>query len=450
MSNELIQPTAIRQRLQSLAERMMQKARDKGADEAEISAGISQSLCAGARAGEAERLEFVIEQSLTLRLYKQQRKGVASINTLDEQAIDRALDMALAMAEQASPDACNGLPEQAELASETRDFDLWHPWDLDSHGAMHLALACEQAALDYDPRIEQTEGADLESRLGLGLYANSLGFVGFSKHSRHGMSVMPIARSTTGDRQRDYDWDSRCRADLLKSPESLGRAAAACTLARLDPGKPPTGHAPVLFTERVSGSLAGHLLSAISGASLYKDMSWLKDKLGCRVLPEGFQLVERPHLTGSLSSTDYDSKGMPTRTQSFVVDGILEQYVLDLYSARKLGLSPTGNSSGVHNLFFESPDPRPFESLVREMERGLIVTDLMGSAINPVTGDYSRGASGFWVEQGQIRFPVAEVTIAGRLQEMLAGIVATGNDPDDRKNIRCGALLVERMMVGGQ
>jgi PmbA protein len=192
------------------------------------------------------------------------------------------------------------------------------------------------------------------------------------------------------------------------------------------------------------------LLSAISGASLYKDMSWLKDKLGCRVLPEGFQLVERPHLTGSLSSTDYDSKGMPTRTQSFVVDGILEQYVLDLYSARKLGLSPTGNSSGVHNLFFESPDPRPFESLVREMERGLIVTDLMGSAINPVTGDYSRGASGFWVEQGQIRFPVAEVTIAGRLQEMLAGIVATGNDPDDRKNIRCGALLVERMMVGGQ
>lgn len=446
-SSDLSDLGAARARLETLAEDALARARKGGASAAEVGASLAGGLSVTVRKGEVETLEHQRDRGFSVTVYFGQRKGSASTSDLAPQAIQETVDKACTIARYTAEDACAGLPDREAMAVDPPDLDLDHPWEIEPDQAVALARDCEAAGLQADERITNTEGGSLSSHRGLRVYANTHGFSGGYASTSHSLSCALIAGK--GDQmQRDYWYTlSRC-ADTLESPEAVGRRAAERTLRRLGARKVSTRSVPVIFVAELARGFLGHLVGAVKGGAQYRKASFLLDAAGTQVLPEWMSLEERPHIPRAMGSAPFDAEGVATHDRMLVDAGVLQGYVLSTYSARRLGLRTTGNAGGIHNLHVRG-DGQDFAALLRRMGRGLVVTELMGQGVNGVTGDYSRGASGYWVEGGEIAHPVQEVTIAGNLKELYRDIQAVGSDVDRRGVIQCGSLLVGRMTVAG-
>jgi len=449
MSNPVAsQPSYSQQDLQDLVTLALGEARALGASEAEVGVSVETGLSVTARLREVETLEYQRDRGMGVTVYRGKRKGSASTGDLSASAIRDTVAKAYSIAGFTAEDECAGLPDPDTLARDFPDLDLFHPWSIEPDEAREQAIACEAAALDADPRIGNSEGATLSSHRGLRVFGNSLGFLGSVSTTLHSLSCVVVAEAGE-EMQRDY-WYSTVRDWRdLEDGISIGKQAAARALRRLNARKLATSTAPVLFVPELARGLFGSFLGAIRGGSQYRRASFLLDAAGEKVFPDWMQLSERPHLRKALSSAAFDSEGVATRDREIVDRGVLNGYVLSTYSARKLGLKTTGNAGGVHNLIV-APGSEDFAGLLRRMDRGLVVTELMGQGVNGVTGDYSRGAAGFWVENGAIAYPVHEITIAGNLREMFQQVVAVGNDVDPRGGIRTGSVLIEQMTIAGE
>ncbi|MCW3149822.1 metalloprotease PmbA [Stutzerimonas stutzeri] len=434
--------------LREQVERIIEEARRQGASASEVSVSMEQGLSTTVRQGEVETVEFNRDQGFGITLYVGQRKGSASTTGSGDAAIRETVAAALAIARHASEDEFAGLADPALMARNLPDLDLFHPWQISPEQAIETALSCEGAAFAQDPRIRNADGTSLNTHQGCRAYGNSHGFIGGYCSTRHSLSCVMIAEHE-GQMQRDYYYDVSRRGDALTDPLSIGRRAAERAVRRLGARPVPTCEVPVLFSADLATGLFGHFLAAISGSNLYRKASYLEGALGQMLFPEWLSLDERPHLAQALGSAAYDGDGLATYAKPFVESGKLISYVLGTYSGRKLGMPSTANAGGVHNLFVSHGDEDQ-AALVRRMGRGLLVTELMGQGLNLVTGDYSRGAGGYWVENGEIQFPVQEVTIAGNLRDMFRQILAVGCDTETRSNVRTGSVLIERMMVAGK
>lgn len=433
--------------LREQVERIIAEATRQGASACEVAVSVEQGLSTSVRQGEVETVEFNRDQGFGITLYVGQRKGSASTSATGADAIRETVAAALAIARHASEDDCAGLADSALMARDLPDLDLYHGWSITPDQAIERALACEAAAFATDKRVTKADGTTLNTHQGCRVYGNSHGFVGGYASTRHSLSCVMIAE-LEGQMQRDYWYDVNRRGELLATPESIGRRAAERAASRLGARPVPTAEVPVLFAPEVAVGLFGHFLGAISGGSLYRKSSFLEGALGQRLFPQWLTLDERPLLRGALGSASFDNDGLATYAKPFVEGGELVSYVLGTYSGRKLGMPSTANSGGVHNLFVSHGDEDQ-AALIRRMGRGLLVTELMGQGVNLVTGDYSRGAGGYWVENGEIQFPVQEVTIAANLRDLFRNIVAIGNDVEYRGNLHTGSVLIEKMMVAG-
>ncbi|PHM27151.1 metalloprotease PmbA [Xenorhabdus ehlersii] len=419
-----------------------------GCDAAEVAVNKTTGISVSTRFSEVENVEFNSDGALGITVYHQQRKGSASSTDLSPEAIARTVQAAIDIARYTSPDPYAGPADKALLAFEAPELDLFHPADLDADKAIELAARAEQASLQADERITNTEGGSFNSHYGIRVFGNSHGMLQSYCSSRHSMSSCVIAEQD-GNMERDYAYTVSRHLDELKSPEWVGQECARRTLSRLGARKLSTMKAPVIFAAEVATGLFGHLVGAISGSSIYRKSSFLLDSLGKPILPSWLTIEEQPHLLRGLASTPFDSEGVRTTTRDIVKDGVLQTWLLTSYSARKLGMVNTGHAGGIHNWRIAGQG-LDFAGLVREMGTGLIVTELMGQGVSAVTGDYSRGASGFWVENGEIQYPVSEITIAGNLKDMWANMVTIGNDIETRSNIQCGSVLLPEMSIAGQ
>lgn len=418
-----------------------------GASQAEAALAIDSGLSVSVRNGEIETLEYHQDKGLAITVFINQCMGSANTSDLSEKAIRQTVKTATEIARFTARDEFSGLADADELAWEYPDLNLYSSWNVDAEEAVELAVSCEAAALKVDKRIVNSEGASLSSHESFQVYGNSHGLMAFYPSSRHSLSCSVIGQDG-GSMQRDHWFTSARDASYLESPVAVGKQAAKRTLARLNAQKISTAKMPVLFSPDVSSGLLSHFLSAISGSNLYRKSSFLLDCLGRKVLPEWVRILEQPHIVGGAGSCPFDSDGVKTQSRIIVEDGILQSYILDSYSGRKLQMKTTGNAGGVHNLILESGQQN-FKAMLKLMDKGLLVTELMGQGINIVTGDYSRGAAGFWVENGKIQYPVEEITIAGNLADMFQKIIAVGSDVDYRRNIRSGSILIEEMMISG-
>ncbi|MEO7065135.1 MAG: metalloprotease PmbA [Dokdonella sp.] len=435
-------------RLAQIAEDVIRRCHAKGASEADVAASIDTGLSVGVRLGEVETVEHTRDRGVSLTVYFGKRKGSASTADLDPQSIEQTVDHACAIARYTEEDSANGLADPALLARDTPDLDLWHPWDIAPDDAIRLGIEIEDAGRGFDPRIGNSDGASVQASASLTAYANSLGFVGTERGTHHSLSVALIAEDANG-MQRDYWYDSARAADDFMDTAQLGRKAAERTVSRLGARGLSTRDCPVLFAPEIARGLIGNYLSAVSGGALYRRASFLVDHVGKRVFPDWMQVVERPRIPRGHGSTAFDSEGVATRDSDLVTDGVVARYILGSYSARKLGLQSTGNAGGIHNVLVK-PGDDDFAAMLKRMHTGLLVTELMGQGVSLLTGDYSRGASGFWVENGEIVYPVEEITIAANLRDMFANIAAVGSDVDPRSHILCGSILLERMMIAGE
>ena len=435
-------------RLSDIAEDVIRRCRAKGASEADVAASVDEGLAVNVRLGEVETVERTRDRGVSVTVYFGRRKGSANTADLDPKSIEQTVEHACAIARHTEEDPANGLPDAALLAREMPDLDLWHPWDITAEDAIRLGVEIEDAGRAFDPRIDNSEGASVQVGASMTAYANSLGFLGTERGTRHSLSCALIAEDDAG-MQREYWYDTVRAAGDFASAASIGRKAAERTVARLGARKLSTRECPVLFVPEVARGVIGHFLSAVSGGALYRRASFLVDHAGKRVFPDWMQIVERPHIPRGHGSTAFDSEGVATRDSDLVRDGVLARYILGSYSARKLGLQSTGNAGGVHNVVVGTGND-DFAALVKRMGTGLVVTELMGQGVSLITGDYSRGAAGFWVENGEIAYPVEEITIASNLREMFDRIVAVGSDVDLRSHILCGSILVDRMTVAGE
>lgn len=443
---EVVGPEALPE-LQARVERILAEARRQGASACEVAVSVEQGLSTTVRQGEVETVEFNRDQGFGITLYVGQRKGSASTSASGEDAVRETVAAALAIAKHASEDECAGLADAALMARDLPELDLYHPWSITPEQAVEQALICEAAAFETDKRVSKADGTTLNTHQGCRVYGNSHGFVGGYASTRHSLSCVMIAEAQ-GQMQRDYWYDVSRIGSQLADPASIGRRAAERTAARLGARPVPTCEVPVLFAAELATGLFGSLLGAISGGNLYRKSSFLEGALGQRLFPEWLSIDERPHIPRAMASAAFDNDGLATYAKPFVEQGELVSYILGTYSGRKLGLPSTANAGGVHNLFV-SHGQEDQVALLRRMGRGLLVTELMGQGLNMVTGDYSRGAAGYWVENGEIQFPVQEVTIAGNLKDMFRQIVAVGSDLELRGNIRTGSVLIERMTVAG-
>ncbi|MEW6611361.1 MAG: metalloprotease PmbA [Pseudomonadota bacterium] len=434
--------------LHDLVAQILDEAKRQGASQAEASVSEGKGLSVTVRLGEVETIEFHQDKGLGVTVYFGQSKGHASTSDFSADAIRETVRAASTIARHTAADPFAGLADPALLAREIPDLDLYHPWDIDADDAIELARRCEEAARGADRRISNSEGASLGSGEGLAVYANSNGFLGAYRSSRHNLSCSVIAQDAQGGMQRDYWYDVARDAGSLADPETVGRIAAERTLRRLDARKLSTRRAPVLFENQVAASLLSHFSSAISGSSLYRKTSFLLDALGTPVFAPGIRIYEEPHRLRGLGSAPFDGEGVATRNRDLITDGVLQSYLLDSYSARKLGATSTGNAGGAHNLTLQ-PGELDFPALLKRMGTGLLVTELIGFGVNNVTGDYSRGAAGFWVENGEIQYPVEEITIAGNLRDMYRQIAAVGADMLIHGNTGSPSILIEEMTIAG-
>lgn len=431
--------------------KVLELAETLGVDSAEVAMSRQQGLSVGTRMGEVETVEFTNDGALGLTVYIEGRKGSASTADFSEGALQQAVQAAVNIAKYTSVDDCSGLAEKSLLAMEPEDLDLFHHKSLNTDEAIEIAKACEESALTYDKRITNSDGASLDSFEGFKVYGNTHGqLVGYPS-SRHSLSCVMIA-SDGNDMQRDYAYSVNRKFDLLDAPASIGTKASIETLSRLNPQKLPTGKVPVMFRADIANTIFGHFISAISGGNLYRKSSFLLDSIGKAVFPSFLNISERPHIKGALASSAFDSEGVKTVDREIITEGCLESYLLTTYSARKLGLETTGHAGGIHNWILNAQGEGRggnFDTMLKKLGTGFLVTELMGQGVNVVNGDYSRGAAGFWVENGEITFPVSEVTIAGNLQEMFKGLIAVGDDLDMRGSIRTGSLLINEMQIAG-
>lgn len=439
-------------RLADLAEDVIRRARAAGASQSEVSASVSSGLSVDVRLGEVETVERNRDRGFGLTVYFGQRKGSASTADLKPASIEATIAQACAIARYTEPDPCAGLADAAQMQTRFPELDLWHPWRLDVDGAIEIGRVVE-AAGRADSAIGNSEGASVQGGEALGVYANSHGFVGRERGTHHSISCSLIAGE--GDRMQRDGWYEYVRdAGAFPAFEAIGRKAAERAAARLGARRISTRECPVLFSPEVARSLWGHLLAAASGGSLYRRASFLLDQAGKPVLPAFVDIAEKPFLPRGHASAAFDAEGVATRESALVERGVLQHYVLGSYSARKLGLQTTGNAGGVHNLVVEpgSVDGAAlgFDELLRTMGTGLLVTELIGQGVSIVTGDYSRGAAGFWIENGEIAHPVQEITIAGKLRDIFMDVLAVGSDVDPRSSILTGSILIGNMTVAGE
>ena len=433
--------------LQARVHDMLAYAREHGATgcEAEASQGYGQSVTV--RKGEVETIEYNRDKGISVSVYIGQRKGHASTSDFGTQALQDTVDKALTIARYTAEDSFAGLPDEALLAREIPELDLYYPWDCTVEQAIAQAQTCEAAALAVDTRINNSEGASVNTQESLFVYGNSLGFLAGYPTSRHGISCAVIAESDAG-MQRDYWYTTARAAADLESGVDVGRRAGERTVRRLDARQVKTCQVPVLFEAPVAAGLISHFVSAASGGSLYRKSSFLLDSLGKPIFAPLVNITERPHIRKGLASSPFDNEGVATHDRELVKDGVLQGYFLGSYSGRKLGMPSTGNAGGNHNLIVSSTG-EDFAALLKKMGTGLLVTELLGHGTNMVTGDYSRGAAGFWVEGGEIQYAVEEITIAGNLQDMFKQIIAIGTDVEARGSKQTGSILIERMTVAG-
>ncbi len=436
--------------LKSIVTESLKLARDRGATQAEADVSLQKGLTTTVRLGEVETVEYQRDRGMGITVYFGKRKGSASTADLSGKAVAETVEKACDIARYTAEDECAGLADPEELARDIPDLDLDHPWDISPEQAVDTARACEAAGRSVDTRITNSEGASVGSHRGVRVYGNSHGFLeGFASTS-HSVSCVLLAQ-VGEDMQRDYWYSSTRDARDLESAESIGRKAGERAVQRLGARRIATQKARVLYAPEVARGLIGHLLGAIRGSSQYRKSSFLLGAAGQQVLPEFIALRERPHIRKALGSSPFDSEGVATRDRDIVSDGVLQGYVMGSYSARKLGLKTTGNAGGTHNLLVE---PRgggvPVEQLLKQLGTGLLVTELMGQGVNGVTGDYSRGASGYWVENGVAAYPVHEITIAGNLKDMYRNIAAIGSDVDVRGGVRVGSVLLSEMTIAGE
>ncbi|MGI0115622.1 metalloprotease PmbA [Zooshikella sp. RANM57] len=442
-----IDPKVEQKQLESLVEQILSEAKRQGATAAEVGVSLDTGLSASVRKGEVETVEFNCDRGFGITAYVGKRKGSASTSDSSPQAIEDTVAAAVNIARYTSEDDCAGLADPEQLAQQIPDLDLYHPWGITPEQAVELAKTTEAAAFQQSDLISNSEGSTVASHQGCRLYGNSNGFLGSYLSSRHSISCVMIAQQQK-EMQRDYWYTIARKCGDLQAAEQVGAKAAERTVARLGSRKVETCQVPVLFSAELASSILGHFLSAVTGSSQYREASFLLNSLGQQIFPDNVRIHEQPHLKGAIGSAAFDNDGLATYAKDFVTDGVLQSYILSTYSARKLKMQSTANAGGVHNLFIE-PHDYSLDDLLKKMDRGLLVTELMGHGINAVTGDYSRGAAGFWVEYGKIQFPVSEVTIASNLKDMFRNLVAIGNDIDWRSNVKTGSLLIEQMTVAG-
>ena len=433
--------------LKERVERVLKLARELGASDAEASASFSSGLSVTVRMREVETLEYHRDQGIGLTVYFGQRKGSASTSDLGIEALEESVRRACGLAKYAAEDDCSGLADADRMARSIPDLDLCHPWSIEPPQAIVLATDCESAALDSDSRITNSEGATVGTSSGCSVYGNSNDFLEGYRTSQHSLSCAVVA-AENGQMERDYEYTvARDPADLSE-PAVVGREAADRTVRRLGSTKLETRSSPVLFPARLARGLFGHFLGAISGGAQYRKATFLLDGLDTRVFADLVSIDELPHLAKGLASAPFDNEGVATHDRTLVDAGVIKGYVLGSYYARKLGMETTGNAGGIHNLVV-SDTGQSFADLLAQMDRGFVVSELMGHGINSTTGDYSRGAAGFWVENGEIQYPVNEITVAGNLRDMYRNIVAIGNDRDYRGGIRTGSVLVDGLTLAG-
>ena len=436
-----------RKELEALVRMALEEARQQGVDQAEVAASNDTGLSATARLGDVENLEYTNDRGIGITVYKDMRKGSASTSDIRPEAVREAVGKACTFATCTAQDPNSGLADADLMCADVKELDLDHRWTIEAPDAIEMAIKCEAVALKFDSRISNSEGATVSSNRGSRAYGNTHGFIGSISKSSHSISCVVLA-SNDGEMQRDYYYSAARDAADLESADLIGEIAAKRAVSRLGARKMKTTRAPVLFIPELARGFIGHSIGAISGGAQYRRASFLLDAVGEKVFPDFLSIEERPHLQKGMSSTSFDGDGVATYDRDIVSGGVLQGYILSSYSARRLGLQTTANAGGAQNLIVPG-NAGDLQSLIAEMGTGLVVEELIGQGVNPVTGDYSRGVVGQWVENGEIQYPVHEVTIAGNLRELYGRIAAIGSDQDVRGGIRCGSLLVDEMTIAG-
>jgi PmbA protein len=446
--NKAAQPDAFNKaELNDIVDVMLTEARSQGASAAEAGLNIESGLSVTVRMAEVETVEHNRDRSIGLTVYFGRRKGSSSTTDFSRQAVVDTVRAACDIARYTEEDQFAGLADKARLAFDYPDLDLNHCWQLSTDEAIDIARDCEQTAMGMDKRIDNSEGAYVTTHQDYRIYANSHGFVGEYASTRHSIGCTVIA-SESDRMERDYWYSISRRHDLLDSTEYVGEMAANRVLRRLSARQAKTQRVPVIFQAEVARGLLGHFVRAISGSAQYRHASFLLDKLGETIFPERIRIDERPHIKQAIGSAPFDSEGVANSAHDLISDGVLQSYVLDSYAARRLGRQTTGNAGGVHNLYIQHDD-KDLDGLLKEMGTGILITEVMGQGVNIVTGDYSRGASGFWVENGEIQHPVEEFTLAGNLADMYRNLILVGNDVDTRSSLCTGSWLIDQMTIAG-
>ena len=426
----------------------LEYAKELGTSAAEMAISKQQGLSVSTRLKEVETVEFNKDGALGITVYRDGCKGSSSTSDLSPAAIKLAVKAADDIARYTSPDPFSGLADKALMATDIRDLQLYYPESITPEQLAELAIRAEDSALSADSRIKNSDGATANAHTSVKVYGNSHGFLNGYCSSRFSLSCVVIGEEADGNMQRDYDYTIARKFSEMLSPESVGLKAAQKTLGRLGGRKIATTRLPILLAPEIATGLMGHLIGAISGGSLYRKSSFLLDSIHTQLFPDWFNIEEQPHLLGALASANYDSEGVATQDRRIIDRGMLETYLLTSYSARKLALANTGHAGGIYNWTLGHTG-QTFDELVKDMGTGLIVTEVMGQGVNMVTGDYSRGAAGFYVENGEIQYPVEEITIAGNLKDMFRGIQAVSKDRDLRSSIRTGGILLSEMKIAG-
>ena len=447
-TNNPITSSDNRDELIRIIDSVLDQSKQLGADAAEADIGAGAGLSANVRKGAIDKMEYERDKGLNITLYLNGQKGNASTSDFSDSALKKTVEAAYGIAQHASRDECAGLADPELMAKNVPDLDLYHPWSITPETAIEMAIECEQHAFEQDKRITNSDGTAVNTYSGISLYGNSNGFIDGWNWSCHTIDCTVIAEDSDG-MQRD-GWYSKTRDHKdLQNINEISQEAVRRTLARLGAKKLSTRQVPVIFEAPVASGLFSAFITAISGGSLYRRASFLLDKKGEQVFAKHITIKEQPHMKKALGSAPFDNDGVSTKERAIVSNGVLQDYVLSGYSARKLGLQTTGNAGGVHNLVV-TPGQHNLQSMLKEMDTGLLITDMIGFGVNQVTGDYSRGASGFWVENGELAYPVEEITVAGNLIEMYKNITAIGNDIDPRGNVLTGSVMIDAMTVAGE